>query len=204
MSRRADERVEALHPDPKKKGTRISREMYEAVREAILDAVAGEVPGLRFVDLSREVERRAPKGLFENASVGWYTTTVKLDLEARGLIKRVPGVSPQRLVRAGRPEPESAMNAVSPPRGRRTRHPMPAFVREALIESDLMELYSERPPYQQNDYVGWIAGAKREETKHKRLAQMLEELRQGELYMKMEYRPARLKERRSQSAGVNE
>ena len=177
--------------------------MYEAVREAILDAVAGEVPGLRFVDLSREVERRAPKGLFENASVGWYTTTVKLDLEARGLIKRVPGVSPQRLVRAGRPEPESAMNVVSPPRGRRPRHPMPAFVREALVESDLMELYSERPPYQQNDYVGWIAGAKREETKQKRLAQMLDELRRGDMYMKMSYHPQRAK-RRSRAAGVNE
>ena len=95
------------------------------------------------------------------------------------------------------------MDGKSWPRGRRPRHPMPAFVREALIESDLMELYSERPPYQQNDYVGWIAGAKREETKHKRLAQMLEELRQGDVYMKMEYRPARLKERRSQSAGGN-
>ena len=204
MSRRADERVEALHPDPKKKGTRISKEMYEAIREAILDAVPGEEPGLRFMDLSREVEQRAPERLFGNASVGWYTTTVKLDLEARGLIKRVPGVSPQRLVRAGRPEPESAMNVVSPPRGRRPRRPMPAFVREALVESDLMGLFRQRPPYQQNDYVGWIAGAKREETKRKRLAQMLDELRRGDMYMKMEYRPARLKERRSQTAGVNE
>ena len=49
-----------------------------------------------------------------------------------------------------------------------------------------------------------LPGAKREETKQKRLAQMLEELRQGEMYMEMEYRPARLKERRSQTAGVNE
>ena len=96
------------------------------------------------------------------------------------------------------------MDGKSLPRGRRPRHPMPAFVREALIESDLMGLFRQRPPYQQNDYVGWIAGAKREETKQKRLAQMLDELRQGELYMKMEYRPARLKERRSQSAAGNE
>ena len=203
MPKRNEERVEALHPDPKKKGTTISREMYEAVREAILAAVPGEEPGLRFMDLSREVELRAPKGLFENASVGWYTTTVKLDLEARGLIRRVPGVSPQRLVRAGRPGREPTMNAVNPPRGRRPRHPMPAFVDEALIESDLMRLFRERPPYQQNDYVGWIAEAKREETKRKRLAQMLEELRQGDVYMKMEYRPKRTKERRSQAAGGN-
>ncbi len=33
--------------------------------------------------------------------VAWYTVTVKLDLEARGLIKRLPGSGPQRLVRSG-------------------------------------------------------------------------------------------------------
>jgi Family of unknown function (DUF6958) len=32
-------------------------------------------------------------------SVGWYTTSVNLDLEARGLIERVPGAQPQRLRR---------------------------------------------------------------------------------------------------------
>ncbi len=171
------------------------------MRRAILDAVPGDEPGLRFMDLSKEVEQRAPRRLFENASVNWYTTTVKLDLEARGLIRRVPGVSPQRLVRgdadesAGR-ESQSSMNATKSPHGRRPRHPMPAFVREALIDNGLMGVYHERPPYQQNDYIGWIASAKREQTRQKRLAQMLEEMRQGDLYMKMAYRPARSKERR--------
>ena len=33
-------------------------------------------------------------------SVGRYTTTVKLDLEARGEIERMKGVRPQRWVRA--------------------------------------------------------------------------------------------------------
>ena len=42
---------------------------------------------------------------------------------------------------------------------------MPDFVREALIASGLMEAYRERPPYQQNDYVGWINRAKRLATK---------------------------------------
>ena len=206
MPRPQEQRIEALHPDPKKRGTTVSREMYEAVRKAVLDAVPDEEPGLPFMDLAREVERRAPRRLFENASVSWYATTVKLDLEARGLIRRVPGVSPQRLVRgdadesAGR-ESQSSMNATKSPHSRRPRHPMPAFVREALIDNGLMGLYRERPPYQQNDYVGWIASAKREETRQKRLAQMLDELRQGDLYMKMEYRPARSKERRECRAG---
>ena len=66
---------------------------------------------------------------------------------------------------------------------------MPDFVRRALAEHGLEEAYRARPPYQRNDYIGWIAGAKREETREKRLAQMLDELRSGDRYMKMAYRP---------------
>lgn len=70
----------------------------------------------------------------------------------------------------------------------RERHAMPAFVRSALHHAGLMDAYQARPPYQRNDYVGWIGQAAREETKQKRLAQMLSELRQGDRYMKMPYR----------------
>lgn len=72
---------------------------------------------------------------------------------------------------------------------RRERHEMPEFVANALINSQLMDAYLTRPPYQQNDYIGWINGAKRPETKQKRLAQMLEELERGDRYMKMVWRP---------------
>lgn len=66
---------------------------------------------------------------------------------------------------------------------------MPDYVREALLEQGLMEAYRDRPPYQQNDYVGWITRAKRQETRERRLAQMLEELARGDKYMKMDYGP---------------
>ena len=72
---------------------------------------------------------------------------------------------------------------------RRPRHEMPEFVANALIQSRLMDAYLTRPPYQQNDYIGWINSAKRPETKQKRLAQMLQELEGGERYMKMAWRP---------------
>ena len=62
---------------------------------------------------------------------------------------------------------------------------MPDFVREALEEHALLETYEARPPYQRNDYVGWISRAKREDTRQRRLAQMLDELRRGNIYMKM-------------------
>jgi hypothetical protein len=37
---------------------------------------------------------------------------------------------------------------------------------------------------------GWIGRAKRSSTRQKRLEQMLEELKRGDRYMKMRYRPA--------------
>ena len=56
----------------------------------------------------------------------------------------------------------------------RARQKMPDYVRETLTQRKLMNAYDERPDYQQNDYIGWILRAKREETKQKRLKQMEE------------------------------
>lgn len=73
----------------------------------------------------------------------------------------------------------------------RPRHPMPDFVKTVLEEQGLMNDYEERPAYQQNDYIGWINRAKRQETKEKRLRQMLDELRVGGVYMGMEHPPSK-------------
>lgn len=71
----------------------------------------------------------------------------------------------------------------------RPRHPMPDFIRDALTARGLMDAYRSRPPYQQNDYIGWITRAKLEVTRQKRLDQMLDELERGGVYMKMKWRP---------------
>jgi hypothetical protein len=71
---------------------------------------------------------------------------------------------------------------------KRPRYPMPDFVRDALLARGLMDAYRERPAYQQNDYIGWITRAKRQETVDRRLSQMLDELERGDKYMKMAYR----------------
>jgi uncharacterized protein YdeI (YjbR/CyaY-like superfamily) len=70
---------------------------------------------------------------------------------------------------------------------KRPVQPMPDFVRRALQERGMMDAYRARPAYQQNDYLGWISRAKREETKQKRLDQMLDELEGGGVYMKMKW-----------------
>jgi uncharacterized protein YdeI (YjbR/CyaY-like superfamily) len=69
----------------------------------------------------------------------------------------------------------------------RPRYEMPVFFRDALNERGLMNAYLARPPYQQNDYIGWITRAKLETTKQKRLNQMLNELEHGGVYMKMKW-----------------
>lgn len=46
------------------------------------------------VETALTQEERASLG-----SVGWYTTTLELEVEVRGGIVRVPGISPQHLVR---------------------------------------------------------------------------------------------------------
>ena len=62
---------------------------------------------------------------------------------------------------------------------KRERHKIPTFVKKTLDRERLLEAYQSRPPYQQNDYIGWINSAKKDETKNKRLTQMLEELKKG-------------------------
>jgi len=66
--------------------------------------------------------------------------------------------------------------------------PMPGSVARALQGAGLRAAYDARPPYQRNDYLAWITRAKRPETQAKRLAQMLDELASGDVYMKMAWR----------------
>lgn len=87
------ERIMTLHPTGKR-GVHITKARYDAVAQAIVAsiAMAGVVP---FKDLAAQVEARLPADF--DGAVGWYTTTVKLDLEARGVLERVPGASPQQI-----------------------------------------------------------------------------------------------------------
>jgi uncharacterized protein YdeI (YjbR/CyaY-like superfamily) len=70
---------------------------------------------------------------------------------------------------------------------KRALQPMPDFVRNELETHGLMAEYQARPAYQRNDYLSWINRAKLEGTKRKRFTQMLEELRRGNVYMKMNW-----------------
>lgn len=89
-----EDKITTLHPKTGKAGVNISREKYDLMRETI-EAALTERQELTFSELGAEVGRKL-ENRFEG-SVAWYYTTVKLDLEARGIIERVGKGSPQRL-----------------------------------------------------------------------------------------------------------
>ncbi len=80
-----EEKIMTQHPQ-NLQGVNISRAKYDQVREAIVTTLE-ETGASTFKDLSQAVEQKL-EGRFEG-SIGWYYTTVKLDLEARGVIECV-------------------------------------------------------------------------------------------------------------------
>jgi hypothetical protein len=89
-----EEKILTLHPEEGKRGVNISRTKYEMIRQAILDAVRSQGI-ITYHGLVSLVDYNL-RNRFEG-SVPWYVTTVKLDLEARGVIERVPGSGEQKL-----------------------------------------------------------------------------------------------------------
>lgn len=59
---------------------------------------------------------------------------------------------------------------------------MPGNVASALAKRQLTDAYRDRPSYQQDDYLKWIATAAGPTMKQQRLDQMLEELEKGGLF----------------------
>jgi len=88
----SDDLFLTIHPEPAKQGVRIDTAKYTAVHEAIFHNLRGYGP-MTFTQLGALVEEQLHATF--NGSVLWYYTTVKLDMEARGEIRRVPNSRPQ-------------------------------------------------------------------------------------------------------------
>ena len=87
-------------PTPGKKSTRIDRWKYELVRKAILKVLPSKGQGVEFKELTDLVKKQLSQDdLSRLGSSGWYTTVVKLDMEVKDDIRRIPGSSPQRLLK---------------------------------------------------------------------------------------------------------
>jgi hypothetical protein len=91
------EHIQTLHPLPGKTNKRISLQKYQVIREALLDILRTIEPS--HTELMEALYIRV-KDHFEGG-VQWYGETVKLDLEARGMIERI-GAKPERYRRVSR------------------------------------------------------------------------------------------------------
>lgn len=88
-----EEKIMTLHPQGKS-GVNISKTKYDTVSATIQDSLRTQAD-MTFTDLTEDVRRKL-EGSFDG-SISWYVTTVKLDLEARGIIEQIPNRTPQRL-----------------------------------------------------------------------------------------------------------
>jgi len=88
-----EEKILTLHPAGKK-GTNISLAKYNLIKDAILEVMQKEKE-ISYEDLSDRLVSEMQENF--DGKVIWYVVTVKLDLEARGIIERIPKTSPHRL-----------------------------------------------------------------------------------------------------------
>jgi hypothetical protein len=69
--------------------TRVDAAKYAAMRSALLRVLPARSPGLTQAEMSHAVLRHLPREHFPGgAKAGWWTKTVQLDLEAKGLVVR--------------------------------------------------------------------------------------------------------------------
>lgn len=89
-----EEKILARHPEKDKHGVKISKAKYEQMRAALVK-ILRERGEITFTELAQAANEQL-RGQFAG-SIPWYVTTVKLDLEARKVIKRVPKTKPPLL-----------------------------------------------------------------------------------------------------------
>lgn len=79
------EKILTLHPDPNKKGVNIDLEKYNIMKETYFKVLTGGAC-MNHTDLMKAISFELD-GRFEG-SVFWYAEVLKLDLEARNLLRR--------------------------------------------------------------------------------------------------------------------
>ncbi|HNP53153.1 MAG TPA: MmcQ/YjbR family DNA-binding protein [Ferruginibacter sp.] len=84
-SQKIVETIQTLHPDKSKTNKKISVEKYSFIKTHLLAIL--QTKELTHTELMEALYQRV-KGRFDGG-VQWYGETVKLDLEARGIIERV-------------------------------------------------------------------------------------------------------------------
>ena len=70
---------------------RVDATKYHEARDALLQVLPKAEPGMNAKDLKSAMQPHLSQDLFPGgATSGWWMKTVQLDLEAKGVIKRLP------------------------------------------------------------------------------------------------------------------
>lgn len=88
-----EEKIMTLHPTGKQ-GVNILKRRYDVIRDFILQNIE-ERKEISFEELT-DLAVDQLSDTFDGKVV-WYMVTVKLDLEARNIIERIPKTSPHKL-----------------------------------------------------------------------------------------------------------
>ena len=88
-----DEKILTLHPQGKN-GVNILKRRYDFIKEFIINTVK-DYEEITYAELNSLAVEKLTDSF--DGKVGWYIVTVKLDLEARGIIERIPKTSPHKL-----------------------------------------------------------------------------------------------------------
>ncbi len=88
-----NERIMTLHPQGKT-GVNILKRRYDTIKEFILKTIK-EHGELTYQNLDKLAVQKLKKTF--DGKISWYVVSVKLDLEARNLIERIPNTSPHKL-----------------------------------------------------------------------------------------------------------
>ena len=85
------EKVEIENVNTPGRTTRVDRAKYDAMRAALLRVLPDGEPGLTAAAATVAATEHLPDDLFPGGkAAGWWQKTVQLDLEAKGLVVRLP------------------------------------------------------------------------------------------------------------------
>lgn len=98
-----DDKIDVLNVGQPGKTYRADRAKFDEMRRHILSVLPGSPPGMTVAAVNAAVRPLLSQELFSGGTTcGWWVKCVHLDLEARGVVSRVP--APVRLWRT-QPDP---------------------------------------------------------------------------------------------------
>jgi len=90
---KSEEKILTRHPQGKN-GVHILKRRYDIIYSYIFDTLQKEKE-ITYKELSDRSVQDLSNSF--DGKVGWYVVTVKLDMEARGVIERIPGSKPHKV-----------------------------------------------------------------------------------------------------------